>query len=86
MLGGHGDPGSSAASAAAMSATLQLRETNLTGHKINYLDSGYSEEGADHAALSLAGTAAGGNAVNDQQIGTCLMKTGEGSIYIPGSE
>ena len=65
-----------------MSATLQLRETNLTGHKINYLDSGYSEEGADHTAVMSSNNGAN----NDQQIATCLMKTSSGSIYIPGSE
>ncbi len=37
------------------SGTLQLRETNLTGQKINYLDSGYSEEGANSDPLSSNG-------------------------------
>lgn len=52
-------------------STLQMRETNLTGQKVNYLDSGYSEEGAPSVD------------VGDQQIASCLMKTSSGSIYIP---
>lgn len=55
-----------------VATTLQLREANLVGQKVNYLDSGYSEEGD--------------MGLGDQQMTSCLMKTASGSIYIPGSE
>ena len=41
-------------------ATLQLREGNLAGQKVNYLDSGYSEEDAGQEMTScLMKTASG---------------------------
>ena len=61
--------------------TLQMREANLTGHKINYLDSGYSEEDANLVVDPQQ------QQQQQQHMATsCLMKTASGSIYIPGSE
>jgi len=59
---------------AASAATLQMRETSLAGQKVNYLDSGYSEEGDASAANG------------DHQVTSCLMQTASGSIYIPAGE
>ncbi len=67
---------SAASDAAAAAATLQLRDANLAGHKVNYLDSGYSEE--DNTGVN------GGQ--GDHQVTSCLMQTASGTIYIPGSK
>ena len=42
----------------------------LTGQKVNYLDSGYSEEDPSEQA----------------NVTSCLVKTSSGSIYIPPSK
>ena len=76
MDGGGGGGGRHASLMRDPGSNLPLRETNLTGQKVNYLDSGYSEEGNDNN---------GGIVGGDQQITSCLMKTSSGSIYIPGS-
>ena len=62
--------------------TMQLREgQSLAGQKVNYLDSGYSEEDGTGVMGGQGGVPVGG-----QEVTSCLMKTASGSIYIPGSE
>ena len=46
-----------------------LMSGTLTGQKVNYLDSGYSEEDPSEQA----------------NVTSCLVKTSSGSIYIPPS-
>ena len=47
-----------------------LMSGTLTGQKVNYLDSGYSEEDPSEQA----------------NVTSCLVKTSSGSIYIPPSK
>ena len=59
-------------------STMQLREGNLTGQKVNYLDSGYSEEDQESQQQQQS--------LQQQTVTSCLMQTDSGTYYIPGSE
>lgn len=75
LLGGGGGGPNVNHSNCSSGESTQLREGlisgTLTGQKVNYLDSGYSEEDPnDHGG----------------QQPSCLVKTSSGSIYIPPSK
>ena len=77
LHGGNGNLSNQCSSGESTQIGEGLIAGTLTGQKVNYLDSGYSEEDPnDHH----------NGQQQQQQVTSCLVKTSSGSIYIPPSK